>query len=67
MIDYNISLYLLENRCKKNLNKPFTSCRKSQVFDSFKCQYNRERVLGRVESLSNTINLLFWSSKEDEL
>lgn len=27
----------------------------------------RIKVLGRVESLPNTKNLLFWSSEEDEL
>ena len=32
-----------------------------------RCQCHRKIVLGRIESLPNTINLLFWSSKEDEL
>jgi hypothetical protein len=66
MINEYYSLPLLNNICKNNCHKILTSYQESQCFDSSKCGF-QIKVLGRVESRPNTTNLLFWSSKEDEL
>jgi hypothetical protein len=63
--DYN-SLSYLDDRDKKSFFKTNTTYQKAHGFDCCKCESNR-KVLGRVESQPNTTNLLFRSSKEDEL
>jgi hypothetical protein len=68
MINDYYSLDFLGNSWKNNCNKIFTSYWKAQGFDSCKCESHRKLVLGRDESLPNTVNLLSnRSNKEDEL
>jgi hypothetical protein len=67
MINDYYSLVFLGNSCKNNFYKIFTSYWKAQGFDSCKCEYYLEKVLGREESLSNTINPLQKRSRYYEL